>query len=339
MNLKLIAFMTLLFIVAIPTVYAQISIGEKATQTLVEVTINSSNEVHVKHVIASSNTPTQVDLIDGVRTNLKVSDENGKEKQVGIIGDGRSIMIYPSQKDTIVEYDLANVLFLKNNMMIWNFTYPETTSFITPEEVEMVFANNRPVHLDEQRGIRCHGCQMILEYSINMPEIFENVKLDDKELPVEVRTFAEINQFNFDQLTKSISFEVKGEKQFVTAIIPKELLPASYKVFLGDKKIPYEDYINNGTHVWLSIRPDNSGQVSITSVEISNDTTTNDDTAKINTNQDNTSKSNVNQNIMTYILIGVIVSIGIGVMLIIMRKKKTTSTRTIKDNKTENQID
>lgn len=334
MNLKPIAFFViLLFIVTIPTIYAQISIGEKAKQTLVEVTINSSNEVHVKHVIASSDVPTQVDLINGVRTNLKTLDENGKEKQVGIIGDGRSIMIYPSQKDTIVEYDLANVIFLKNNMMTWNFTYPETTSFITPEKVDMIFANNRPVHLDEQRGIRCHGCQMILEYSTDMPEISENVKLDNKELIIGVRTFAEINQFNFDQLTKSITFGVNGEKQFVTAIIPKELLPKSYNVFLEDKKIPYEDYINNETHVWLSVRPDNSGQVSIIdkSNEVSNSTTISNEKPTI---QNNPSKLDVNQDITVYILPVILIIIGIVITIIIfMRKKKSTSK--IKDNDSE----
>jgi len=327
MSLKQIAFfMTLLLIVAIPTVYAQISIGQKAEQKLVEVIINSSNEVHVKHVISSSKMPQQLALIDGDRTNLKVSDEGGSEKQFGSTGDNSTIIILPSQKNTIVEYDLGNVIFLKNNMITWDFRYLETTSFIIPKEIDMIFANNRPVHLDKIHGITCHGCQMILEYSMNMPKIFENVKLDNKEFVIEVRTFAEINKFNFDQLTKSINFEVKGEKQFITTIIPQELLSGPYNVFLGDNKTAFSGYVNNGTHVWLTMRPDNSGDVSI----ISNTTISNEKP----TIEDNSSTVSIDQNSIAYIILGVIVSIGI-VVLIIMRKKKLAVTSTIQDSNAE----
>jgi len=313
MNLKQIAFFTiLLFIITIPTVYAQVSVGEKAVQKLVEVTINSSNEVHVKHVIAPSTMPQQLTLIDGVRTNLQVFDEVGNEKQFGDVGNENNILILPSQKNTIVEYDLSNVIFLKNNMMTWDFRYLETTSFIIPKEVDVIFANNRPVRLDKIHGITCHGCQMVLEYSMNMPKIFENIKLDNKEFVIEVRTFAEINQFNFDQLTKSIKFEVKGEKQFITTIIPQELLSGPYNVFFEDNKTAFSQYVNNGTHVWLNMRPDNSGNITITS------------TADIGNEkpvvQDNSS-SNLEQNNVVYILLGVIVAIGLVVTIIIRRRK------------------
>jgi hypothetical protein len=103
MNLKHIAFfMILLFIIGVPTAYAQISMGEKAEQKSVQVVINSSNEIHVKHVIASSTTPKQVNLIDGERTNLIVSDELGNEMQFG--DSGGSIIVFPSQNQTIIEY-------------------------------------------------------------------------------------------------------------------------------------------------------------------------------------------------------------------------------------------
>jgi len=319
--------MTLLLIVAIPTVYAQLSIGQTAEQKLVEVVINSSNEIHVKHVIVSSSMPQQLALIDGDITNLKVLDEGGNEKQFGNTGDNNTIMILPSQKNTIVEYDLGNVIFLKNNMRMWDFRYLETTSFIIPKEIDMIFANNRPVYLDKIHGITCHGCQMILEYSMNMPKMFENVKLDNKEFVIEVRTFAEINKFNFDQLTKSINFEVNGEKQFITTIIPQELLSGPYNVFLGDNKTAFSEYINNGTHVWLTMRPDNSGDVSI----ISNSTISNEKPTIV----DNSSTSNVNQNIIGYVLLGVIVSIGVAVLIITRKKKSITTSRTIQNDRTE----
>jgi hypothetical protein len=328
-NKQFAFFIILVFIIAIPSVNAQeITIGEKADQKSIEVVISSSNEIHVKHVIASLNSPKQVELINGTITNLTVSDEDEKKKQFGVIGDNDGVMIFPSQKNTIVEYDLGDVLFLKNNVWTWNFLYLETTSFIIPKEADLIFVNNKPVYLGEKNGISCHGCQMILEYSSNEPKILKNVKSENKEFLIEMRTFAEINQFNFDQSTKSISFEVNGENQFVTTIIPLELLSKPYNVFIGDKKILFHQY-NNGTHVWLNIRPNNSGNVSIIGTIVIGD-----EKFTIQNNP-STSVSSVNQDIIVYILLGIIVLIGLIVTVIIMRKKKSSATsREIQDNNT-----
>ena len=314
----------------IPIAYAQeITIGEKAEQKSVEVVISSVDKIHVKHVIISSNSPKQLELINGTITNLIVSDEEEKEQQFGTIGDNDGVMIYPSQDNTIVEYDLGDVIFLKDNVWAWNFRYLETTSFIIPKEIDLIFVNNRPVYLGEKNGISCHGCQMILEYSINEPKILKNVKFENKEFLIVIRTFAEINQFNFDQTTKSISFDVNGEKQFVTAIIPLELLPTPHNVYMEDEKIFFNEYNNNGTHVWLNIRPDNSGNVSIIgTIDI------NDEKSTIQNNP-STSVSNVSQDVIVYILLGVSVLIGLVVMVIMMRKKKLSVTsREIQDDNT-----
>lgn len=317
---SVIFFIILAVMIVIPTVNAQeISMGDKAEQKSIKVVINSSEEIHVTHVIASSNSPKQIELIKGTVTNLTVSDEEGKEKQFGIIGDNQGVMIYPSEQNTIVEYDLGNVLFLKDNVWTWDFRYLEKTSFIIPKEVDSVFVNNKLVYLGEKNGITCHGCQMTLEYSINEPKILKNVKFENKEFLIETRTFAEINQFSFDQLTKSISFEINGKNQFVTVIIPLELIPKQYNVFMGDEKILFHEY-NNGTHVWLNIRPENSGHISII------DSTISDGEKTTIENNPSTSVPSVNQDIIVYILIGIIVLIGIIAIVIITRKKKSLET-------------
>jgi len=324
----IVFFIILLFIVVIPIVNAQeISLAQPANQKSVIVVINSSDKIHVKHVITYSSSPKQLELINGTVTNLIVSNDVGNEKQFGTMGNGNTVMIFPSQENTIVEYDLVNVLFLKDNVWTWNFKYTETTSFLIPKEVELLFVNNNPVYLGEKKGINCHGCQMILEYSIDEPKILRNIKLNDKEVLIEIRTFAEIDQLNFEPLSKNINFEVNGKNQFITAVIPLELVPAKYNVFIGDKKIPFNEFNKNATHFWLNIRPDNSGVVSIVSVEtISNENTTKENNLSMPV-------SSTNQNIMIYGLIGVIVLVGFTVAVIIMRKKKSSVTsRKISDD-------
>jgi len=264
MNTKIFGFLLVLLMISIiPVADAQISIGEKAVQKSVEVIINSVGDVHVKHVIRSSNVPIQVELIIGTVSNLLVTNEQGEEKQFAVIGNNSGVLILTSQGNSIIEYDLDQVLNQKDDVWTWDFRYLELTSFIFPEEVNLIFVNENPVYFEKTKGITCHGCQMVLEYSINEPKIFKNVKWEDKEFIVEIRTHSNIDNFIFDQPTKSIIFDVSKENRFVTTIIPLELLWEPYLVFLDDEKIDQNKFNNNGTHVWLSIKPETTGEITI----------------------------------------------------------------------------
>jgi hypothetical protein len=94
--------------------------------------------------------------------------------------------------------------------------------------------------------------------------------MQDVEYLIEFRTWAKINQFNFDNDLGEISFELIGEDTFVTTIIPIDFLSEPYQVFLDGEQILFHDYINNGTHVWINMRPQNSGDISITGTVIPN---------------------------------------------------------------------
>ena len=264
MNSRIFGFLIVLsVIIIIPVVDAQISIGEKAVQKSVEVVINSEGNVHVKHVIASSNLPKDLELIYGTVSNISATNEQGDEILFSITGDNRSIIVHPSREESIIEYDLEHVLVQTNNVWTWSFRYLEITSFILPEEANLIFANERPIFLDEKKGITCHGCQMVLEYSINEPKVFENVIWEDEEFLVEIQSHSNISNFIFDQPTKSITFDVSEENQFITTIIPLKLLWKPYSVYLNDEKVFFHEYVSNGTHVWLSLKPETAGEVLI----------------------------------------------------------------------------
>ena len=264
MNFKICGFLVILLIISvIPTVDAQISFGEKAKQKSVIIIINSEGDVHVRHIISPSNLSQQIELIYGNVSNITVTDEQGEEKQFSVIGNNEGLVVLPSNDNSIVEYELENVITQKDNVWTWNFRYLETTSFILPEEADLIFVNERPVQLDEKKGITCHGCEMVLEYSINEPKTYQSIKWEDREFLVEIRSHSDIDGFTFQQPTKSMTFDVSEKNKFVTTIIPLELLWGPYAVFLDDKKIGFYEYINNGTHVWLNIRPETTGEVTI----------------------------------------------------------------------------
>ena len=269
MKTKVFGFLVILLIMPIvPMANAQIALGEKAIQKSVEVIIDEKGYVHVRHVITPTNIQKQVELVNGTVSNIQVTNEHGEEQPFLVIGDNEEVLIMPSGENSILEYDLEDVLVQKNNVWTWNFRYLKTTSFIFPEEVELIFVTDHPVYLDGKKGIRCHGCQMVLEYSVNEPKILENVKWEDKEFVVEIRGHSNIGKFNFDQPTKSITFDVSDGDRFVTAIIPLELLWEPYSVFLNGDEIYFYEHSNNGTHVWLNMKPDVSGEIVITGTTV-----------------------------------------------------------------------
>ena len=264
MKLKIItSFLILLVILVVPQVNAQTESIIEVDQAGVEVTITDEGNIEVIHQIRDPNESRQLKFVDGAVSNLELIDKLGNRESVSITKETDSIVILPEQDIVFVKYSLDDAIILKDNIWKLDFRYLETTTFVLPEEIELLFVNERPVFLEEEKSFRCHGCEMVLEYSINEPSNFEHVNWENKEFIIEIITFTEIEEFEFNQPAKQISFKVNESNQFVTTIIPLELLWNPYTVLLDNKKTYFNEYINNGTHVWVNIKPDTSGEVTI----------------------------------------------------------------------------
>ena len=257
----LVGFFALIILISSPEVFGQESFQE-IEQKSVTITINNEGNVKVIHELRNSKDPSQLTFVDGVVSNVKFM-KLGIEESVPEAEGMKNIVLLPNQGNLIVTYDLNDVLIEKNSVWTWDFFYPVSTAFIFPEEVDLLFANERPVFLNDKKGIVCHGCQMLLEYSINDLEIFEDIKWEDKEFIVKINSNSNVDRFSFDQPSKSITFNVSEENRFVATIIPLELLWEPYSVFLNDEKIIFQQYFNNGTHVWVSLVPETSGEITI----------------------------------------------------------------------------
>lgn len=260
---KLILLIIILMVISYTStqVFGQISIGKPADQT-VEVSISEQNNVHIKHIVKPSSSIQQVDVIKGTLSNLSVTDENSNEIQYAKVEkEPLGITIFPKNKDVFVKYDLADVLVLENGRWMWNFRYLVETDFYFADNVDLVYVNNYPVFLDG--GIKCHGCQMLLEYVIDEPVTLKNIKWEDQEFPITVRTLAELDSFTLDQSTKRIFFDITGDNDPVTLIIPLVLLGNPYEVYFNEEKILKHEFLTNETHVWLNFRPETSGTINI----------------------------------------------------------------------------
>ena len=258
----------LALVTVIPTASAQLSLGAEANQKLIEVKLDKSEIVNVKHVIAAPNMPVNVNLFNGVITeSVMVTNDDGDEKQFGLVNDGRgnqSVTIFPSKSNIIIKYDLEDASTLYENLWTVKIQYSETYSVIFSEEIDLFFLNNSIIELENKNGISVNnGGNVIIQYHDKVSKIIEEVRWEEHKFNVEIITNSKIDKFNFDQELKSISFQVNEKNKFVTISMEEELLGGPYIIFLNDEQITYTKYPTKENHISLSMKPESSGEIII----------------------------------------------------------------------------
>ena len=254
-------------ILVIPTSHAQLTIGADAEQKSIEMKLDNDGSVSVKHVVSSSNMPVTVKLFSGIISNLVITNENSeKESNTGISYDpqgNQSIVIFPSKQNSVVEYNLENII-PKDNLFTIQTSYAETYSVIFPDEIEMIFLNNNIIFLENKKGVSLnYGGSATIQYYSNIPKMVKEVQWEENKFDVEIITNSKINKFNFEQTSKSISFQINEEDKLVTIIMSEELLGGPYLIFLNDEKIKFNKSMKGENHIVLNMKPDIPGEIVI----------------------------------------------------------------------------
>jgi hypothetical protein len=249
------------------TAFAQeLQVGVPAVQS-VKITINEDGSAHVTHVVEPGSTPQQLGVIRSDFDNLQITNEDGADALYAeAAGKEPTFVIFPSNVRVFVEYDLANALTKKDNFWIWSYSYVASTSFFLPKTVDLIYTNENPIDIAGLDGIRCHGCQVKIEYELKKTELVKQVKWEDKKFNVQIITRANLKSFEFDQSNKMISFEVKEANKHITLIIPQELLWNPYEVFLNGEQIHKHERPYTDGQIILSITPNETGTVEIIGV-------------------------------------------------------------------------
>ncbi len=258
----------LALVIVIPTASAQLSLGAEANQKLIEVKLDKSEIINVKHVIAASNIPVDVNLFNGViPESIIVTNDDGDEKQFGLLNDGRgnqSITIFPSKSNTIIKYNLEDTSTLYENLWTVKIEYSKTYSVLLSEEIDLFFLNNNMIKLGDKKGIVVNnGGNIIIQYYDKISKIIEEVKWKEDKFNVDIITDSKIDKFNFDQESKSISFQVNEKNKFVTISMEEKLLGGPYVILLNDEKIKYTKSSIQENYVSLSMKPESPGEIII----------------------------------------------------------------------------
>ena len=258
-------------ILVIPMSHAQLTIGGNAEQKLIEMKLDIDGTVSVKHVVSSSNMPVTVQLFSGTISNLVIINEKGEDMfengaNAGIAYDpqgNQSIVIFPSKQNSIIEYNLESII-PEDNLLTIQTSYAETYSIIFSDEIEMIFLNNNIIFLENKKGVSLnYGGSATIQYYSNTPKIIKEVQWEENEFDVEIITDSKIDKFNFEQTSKSISFQVNEKDKFVTIIMSEELLGGPYLIFLDDKKIKFNKIMKGENNIVLNMKPKISGEIVI----------------------------------------------------------------------------
>ena len=312
--------LVLALITVIPAASAQLSLGTEANQKLIEVKLNKSEIVNVKHVISASGAPVSVNLFDGVITeSIIVTNSNGDENQFGLVGYGEaleSITIFPSESDIIIKYNLEDASTSYENLWTVRIGYSETFDILFHKEIDMFFLNNTIIQLENKNGITVNGGgNTMIQYYDKIPKIIEEVSWEQNKFDIEIITNSKIDNFNFNQESKNITFDINEKNKFLTISMEEELVGSPYVILLNNEKILYNKSLNKENYVLLSMKPQAVGEITISNSEyiqglteiISNDTLT------------EVTANSPNDYFIWLVLVGVLIIIVI-VVITIMRK-------------------
>ena len=262
-----IIFLSLMIFALIAVPIASAQLGAPAYQKSTHLIIDELNNIKAKHVIGFSNDPVMINLFEGaIPESIAVTNEDGKELEFAIVGmsDYGSVTIFKATENTIIKYDLKDMFWNSDNLLTLNVGYPKTFGILFPEKIDQIFLNDQMIQIGDKKGISINGGGYVnVAYYSEMPKKIQEVQWKEDKFNVEIITDSKIDEFNFDQESKSISFQVNEKNKFVTINMEEKLLGGPYVILLNDEQIKYSKYFIKENHISLSMKPESSGEIRI----------------------------------------------------------------------------
>ena len=262
-----IIFLSLMIFALIAVPIANAQLGAPAYQKSNQLIIDEFNNIEAKHVIGFSNDPVMINLFEGAITDsITVTNENGKELEFAIVGMGDygSVTIFSADENTIIKYNLRDIFRYSDNLITLNIGYPKTFGILFSEKIDQIFLGKQIIQLGDKKGISINGGGYVnVEYYSEMQKKIQEVQWKEDKFNVEIITDSKIDEFNFDQESKSISFQVNEKNKFVTINMEEKLLGGPYVILLDNEKIEFSQYSIKENYISLAMKPESSGEIMI----------------------------------------------------------------------------
>jgi len=245
--------------------------------------VGKHSDIQVKHVIEtgawSENRPRVIEVLPGAHSNLTVVDEDGYK--MGFSYDAEAFedskYIILNQKlgnyDLIAEYTLDNFMELKNGLWAKELKFGGDVTVMIEDDIELIFANSRPVDVSDAKGINCIGCDMKLEYFGTEKFSSQEIFFSNDKFTIDFLSNGKISEMEFiGGGTQLLNFDVIDTDQLFVMKIPLEYLLNPYDIYFTEKddteldqidKIRKSEFSQDETHVNVSFRTFGEGTVSI----------------------------------------------------------------------------
>ena len=266
-----------------PQVYAQEDLGTMIEQQKIIFEVGKHSDVHVKHIIETgawnADRPRLIEILPGTHSNLSVTDEDGDKLSFSYDKEtfGESKFIILNQKlgnyDLIAEYDMDNFMELENGLWKKNILFPFDVMIMIEDDMELIFANSRPIDVSDADGVNCIGCGLLLEYFQDEKKSIKEISSSDGKFTIEFLTNEEIFEIEFiEGGAQLLNYNVKNIDQLHVLKIPLENFLNPYEVYFTEKddtsldqldKIRKTEFSQDETHVSISFRTNSEGTVSI----------------------------------------------------------------------------
>ena len=269
--------------------------GEVIEADKIILEVGKDSTVRVTHVVVggvwSPAEPKLIKMFPGGHSNPQLTDEDGDylrplgwtaetfEEAEYMIAGQKAMKAY----DLHASYDLENYLELSDDGL-WtkHLKFPYDVMVYFDDEIELIFANSRPVDVSEAKGINCIGCELRLEF-FDKPEPvtktvivsenkFEELSNAGEEFVIEILTDGKVGDMNFIDELNYLGFETSKKDQLFALKIPLDLLFSPYHVYVTEfdqeillekDKVRKTEYGQTDTHANLSFRPMIEGVVHI----------------------------------------------------------------------------
>ena len=175
--------------------------------------------------------------------------------------------------DLIAEYTLYNFMELKNGLWAKELKFGDGVTVMIEDDIELIFANSRPIDVGDAKGFNCIGCQMMLEYFDTGKFSSQEIFFSNNKFTIDFLSNGKISEMEFiGGGTQLLNFDVIDTDQLFVMKIPLEYLLNPYDIYFTEKddteldqidKIRKSEFSQDETHVNVSFRTFGEGTVSI----------------------------------------------------------------------------
>lgn len=257
--MRIIYIIALTILIAISLTSA--SFAQFSTSRLT-IIVSQDESVTVTHKLNVDETAASIDVkaLSSEINDLLAVDENNIALATTIQGD--IIKIDSLGASSVTLSYRANILEKSGDVLTLAFTADTSTLVKLPKSAEIIYLNDLPLEMSGENLLMPAGDTEI-SYVLRETTVKPfDANWEDKNYPVEISTSASIENFQFVQQNKLISFSI-GDASITTVKIPQVLLGGPFIVLLNGKSTSFSEYYSDASHSWLRIEPASKGKVEI----------------------------------------------------------------------------